>query len=60
MAIFGPTPGFKGRTFVSSGFSAEGDLNFCVRSVPLRVTGKVEIRTRKKLLAVGEAYKAIF
>ena len=27
---FWPTPGFKEKTFVNSGFSAEGDLNFCV------------------------------
>ena len=26
MAIFWPTPGFKGKTFVSSGFSTEGTL----------------------------------
>ena len=32
MALFRPTPGFKMRTFVSSGFSTSGDLNFCVPS----------------------------
>ena len=31
-----PTADFKGRTFVSSWLSTEGDLKFCVRSLPLR------------------------
>ena len=36
MATFWPTPGFKGKTFDSSGLSTERDPNFCVRSPPLR------------------------
>ena len=45
IVMLGPTPGFKsggggggggGGTFVSSGFSNEGDLNFYVPSTPLR------------------------
>ena len=36
VAIFWPTRDFKGRTFVSFGFSIEGEPNFCVRSTPLR------------------------
>ena len=35
IVMLGPTPGFKGGTFVSSGFSNEGDLNFYVPSTPL-------------------------
>ena len=36
IAVFRYTPGFKGRTFGSSGFSTSGDFNVCVRSTLLR------------------------
>ena len=37
MATYWPTPGFKGRTFKLCVLT-RGDLNFCVRSSPLRGT----------------------
>ena len=39
IAIYWPTPGFKGRTFKLC-VLARWDFNFCVRSSPLRVTNK--------------------
>ena len=33
-AIFWPAPRFKGKTFVSSGFPTEEDLNFWLRAHP--------------------------
>ena len=46
MAIYWPTPGFKGRTFKLCVLT-RGDFNFCVRSSPLRGTGKEEECSRK-------------
>ena len=39
MAIYWPTPGFKGRTFKLC-VLIRWDFNFCVRSSPLRGTGR--------------------
>ena len=52
MAIYWPTPGFKGRTFklcVLTGW----DFNFCVRSSPLRGDRKNRVRKRR---VVGRIY----
>ena len=45
---------FARRTFVSSGFSTEGDLNFCIRSPPLweTVTGNVHHQRHPQTLTV--------
>ena len=41
VVIFWPMPGFRRRTFISSGFSTERDINFCAHSTPLGVVGQV-------------------
>ena len=44
MAIYGPTPGFKGRTFKLCVLT-RWDFNFCIRSSPLRGTHRRNTHT---------------
>ena len=46
MAIYWPTPGFKGRTFKLCVLT-RWDFNFCVRSSPLRVIQGLSCRNRQ-------------
>ena len=57
MAIYWPTPDFKGRTFKLCVLT-RWDFNFCVRSSPLRVDEGVGVQKNEWVSGSGEEVEA--
>ena len=59
MAIYWPTPGFKGRMFKLCVLT-RWDFNFCIRSSPLRETNKAEIRPEEQSERAGSWWENLW